>query len=295
MYITILYGGQGAERAVSLASGLRVAEALIDRGHRVHIFDFSGILENAMLPFLRDADAVFLALHGDVGEGGALQAMLEEAGIKHYTGSTQKGAMLAMNKALAKKAVKSAGLPVTTDWVWQAEQSLPSAPLPLVLKPLCGGSSVGLVIAREEKDLTAISPKEPMLIEPLLVGREYTVGILNGQPLPVVEIRPQGGVYDYRRKYTVGEAEEICPAPIPARETDRLQKWAKEAFHSLSLRDFARIDFKEDEDGIPHFLEANTLPGMTKTSLLPLAAEKAGIAFPLLCEQIALLAAKRKK
>ncbi len=295
MYITVLYGGQGAERAVSLASGLRVAEALIDRGHRVHVFDFSGVLEKTMLPFLRDADAVFLALHGDAGEGGALQAMLDGANILHYTGSTQKGAMLAMNKALAKKAVKSAGLPITADWLWQAGLPRPSAPLPLVIKPLCGGSSVGLTVAREEKDLTALSPMEPMLIEPLLVGREYTVGILNGEALPVVEIRPQGGVYDYRRKYTVGETEEICPAPIPDKKADRLQKWAKQAFLSLGLRDFARIDFKEDENGVPHFLEANTLPGMTRTSLLPLAAERAGIAFPTLCEQMALLAAKRKK
>ena len=132
-------------------------------------------------------------------------------------------------------------------------------------------------------------------MEPLLVGREYTVGILNGQALPVVEIRPQGGVYDYRRKYTVGETEEICPAPIPDKEANRLQKWAKQAFLALGLRDFARVDFKEDENGVPHFLEANTLPGMTRTSLLPLAAERAGIAFPSLCEQMALLAAKRKK
>lgn len=294
MYITVLYGGRGTEREVSLASGLRVTKALSASKHRVHLLDFCGELEENMLPFLHQADAVFLALHGDAGEGGDLQAALNAAGIRHYTGSDAAGAALAMNKQRAKQAVKSVGVPVTADTVWQPSTPPPVCTYPCAVKPLCGGSSVGLCIASKKQDIDAICPTEPMLIEPLLPGREYTVGVLAGQALPVIEICPQGGVYDYRRKYTAGETAELCPAPISTEKARLLQKWAQTASDTLGLRDYARIDFKEDDNGIPHFLEANTLPGMTETSLFPLAAATAGIDFQALCTRMAELAAGRR-
>ncbi|MBQ3064426.1 MAG: D-alanine--D-alanine ligase [Clostridia bacterium] len=295
MKITLLCGGKGGERAVSLISGLRVSEALFTAGHRVAIFDIDEVPDAEMLPFLRRADAVFLALHGGAGEGGALQEMLDTAGIAHYTGSAAAAAALAMNKLSAKQAVATVGLPVTPSIIWQVGAPRPHIPYPAVIKPLCGGSSVGLTIAESAHDTDKISPTEPMLIEPLLVGREYSVGVLAGSALPVVEIRPRGGVYDYQSKYEAGGAEELCPAPISEEKTILLQTMALRAFEALGLRDFARIDFKEDGTGTPYFLEANTLPGMTDTSLLPLAAKRAGISFPTLCTRMATLAAARKK
>ena len=293
--ITILFGGQSSEREVSLKSGRRIYEALLQAGHKVSAIDFDGRTDAAMLSRLSNADVVFLALHGGEGEGGGLQAALEQAGITHYTGSDAASAALAMNKSEAKQAVKRAGVPVTSDTIWLPQAVRPKISLPAVIKPLSGGSSVGLCIAKSKEDIEALSPTEPMLIEPLLTGREYTVGVLAGQVLPVVEICPLGGVYDYRRKYTPGETKEICPAPVSAQKAAELQALAMHAFKALGLRDFARMDFKEDTAGIPYFLEANTIPGMTETSLLPLAAATAGIDFSALCTQMALLAAARKK
>lgn len=294
IYITVLYGGCSAERAVSMLSGERILKALLSAGHSVEGFDYRGALDVPLRTRLQKSDAVFLALHGGAEEGGGLQAALDAAGIRHYTGSDSKGASLAMNKQEAKRSIKETGVAITADALWKPRTAPPLFPLPCIVKPLCGGSSIGFHIARERDEITALAPVLPMLIEPLLTGREYTVGILAGQPLPVVEIRPQGGVYDYTRKYTAGETAELCPAPIPAEKADLLQKWALLAFRALGLRDYARIDFKENAEGVPHFLEANTLPGMTETSLFPLAAATAGITFPALCTQMAMLAAERK-
>ena len=293
MYIALLCGGRGLEREVSLASGKRVTEALISKGHRIASFDFDGTLTDEQLPVLKSADAVFLALHGDSGEGGDLQKALDTAGIRHYTGSSCKGAALAMNKRTAKQVVHAAGLPVASDALWLPNNAPPSIPFPFVAKPLCGGSSIGLCVVKSSAEMPR-APTEPLLLESLLVGREYTVGILGKSALPVVEIRVGDGLYDYRHKYTPGEAEELCPAPLSPQKAFLLQSLARQAFAALELRDFARVDFKEDAAGTPHFLEANTLPGMTATSLLPLAAAAAGIHFPSLCEKMALLAAARK-
>lgn len=295
MRIVVLYGGESDEREVSLQSGMRVAAALRSVGHQVMRVDHRMDRLPAILSDLRAADAVFLALHGGDGEDGTLQALLEQNGIFHYTGSDPRSAALAMEKAAAKICVAARGVPVARGEILSPLASEPPFPFPVVLKPVSGGSSVGLHFVRTQKEWRRIPAREGILCEELLPGREFTVGILNGAALPAVEIRPIGGAYDYEHKYTVGASEELCPAPLDAPRALRLAKLALTAFAALGLRDYARIDFREDGMGNPCFLEANTLPGMTETSLLPLAAKAAGVEFTELCERMSALAAKRKK
>lgn len=296
MEIVVLCGGESSERAVSLRSGERVAKALRDKGHSVLLVDYrQDPLEGWLIARLRCADAVFLALHGGAGEDGSLQAELEEWGIYHYTGSGPEGAALAMDKAAAKRAVLALGVPTADGLVLRrGEPKPPLDDFPAVIKPLYGGSSVGLRFLQNEEEYEALRVSEALLCERFLPGREFTVGVLGGHALPVVEICPVGGVYDYHHKYTPGATEELCPAPLTASESEQLQAFACVIFAALGLRDLARIDFRADGQGMPHFLEANVTPGMTATSLLPLAAHAEGIEFPTLCEQLAYLAARRK-
>ena len=290
MKITVLCGGDSGERAVSLASGERVTEALALLGHTVELIDWKGELPPKCLSWLKGSDAVFLALHGGKGEGGALQAALEENGVFHYTGTRAIAAALAMDKARAKETVASVGVPTAQGGVWLPDGDCPPLKAPIVVKALSGGSSEGLSILRSNREIRQFKPIAPMLAEAYLSGREYTVGILDGEVLPVVEIAVDEGLYDYDHKYREGAAAEFCPAPISAEKTVRLQTLAKKAFQALGLRDVARIDFKENDEGEAFFLEANTLPGMTATSLLPLAARAAGYSFGSLCEKMARMA-----
>ena len=298
MEILLLYGGDSSEREISLRSGARVAAALRESGHRVALFDVRELPNAKELAAMRAADAVFLALHGGAGEDGRLQALLERNGIKHYTGSPPRGAALAMNKERAKQCVCRAGVPVAHGVLLRGTCAAPPLPYPFVCKPLRGGSSVGLTLVFNDKDWQKLTPLghffEETLCESYLPGREYTVGVLEDQALPVVEIRPHGGVYDYQHKYTPNAVTEICPAPLSDAACERLIRDALRAYRALGLRDYARIDFREDARGIPHFLEANALPGMTETSLLPLAARATGIDFTTLCERMARRAADRK-
>lgn len=295
MEIIVLFGGNSSEREVSLASGKRVAAALARRGHGVQLFDYRfGGFSEKLLQECHRADAIFLALHGGAGEDGRLQAALEAEGIYHYTGSGPAASRLAMDKAAAKARVAECGVPVTPGAVWLPGAARPSFCYPAVLKPLSGGSSVGVVFAENPTRLASFLPTEPMLAEPYLSGAEYTVSVLEGRALPVVEIRPRGGRYDYEAKYTSGGALELCPAPLEPPASAALQRLALQAWHALSLRDLCRVDFKCDAEGHPFFLEANTLPGLTATSLLPLAAAADGIPFGELVEKISLLAAGRK-
>ena len=296
MRIMVIYGGDSGERAVSLCSGLRVVQALTERGHRAVGYDHTGgALPLRVLQAAADADALFLALHGGDGENGRLQARLTSCGILHYTGSCPGGAAMAMAKDVAKKLVKGAGVPVANGVILRDGEGEPPLPLPCVIKPRDGGSSIGMQVIKSREEWQKLTPLGGLLCENYLPGREFTVGLLDGVPLPVVEIRPKGGLYDYRRKYTAGESEELCPAPLSPAKAGRLQELAQRAFAALDLRDYARIDFREDRDGVPCFLEANTLPGMTETSLFPLAARAAGYTFPQLCEKMAAMAAKRKR
>lgn len=295
MRIIVLYGGDSDEREVSLLSGARVASALRSAGHQVARVDYHTGQLPCLLEELRAADAVFLALHGGFGEDGSMQAALEKNGIFHYTGSGSRAAALAMQKAAAKACVAAKGVPVARGELLVHWASEPPLPYPIVLKPVSGGSSVGLRFVRSQREWRKITPCDGILCEEYLSGREFTVGVFEGKTLPVVEIRPVGGAYDYEHKYTAGASEELCPAPIDASKASCLSALALSAFAALGLRDYARIDFREDGMGNPRFLEANTLPGMTETSLFPLAARTAGIGFGALCEKMSMLAAKRRR
>ncbi len=297
MEIVVLYGGESSERTVSLCSGERVSIALRERGHRVSLLDYrQDPLGAEWLARMRGVDAVYLALHGGAGEDGSLQSELEQNGIFHYTGSDAVGSALAMQKDRAKVTVSAMGVPVAKGCILRPGEPMQELPEPpLVVKPLAGGSSVGLSFFESKQALRALRLSEPMLCEPFLPGREYTVGVLGERVLPAVEICPIGGRYDYEHKYTPGATQELCPAPITSERSTKLADLALVCFATLGLRDLARIDFKEDAAGEICFLEANACPGMTPTSLLPLAAKTAGISFGQLCEQIAMLAAARKR
>jgi D-alanine-D-alanine ligase len=334
MKITVLMGGTSAERDVSLASGLRIAEALRSRGHDVDTLDtargtltskdekqllakgnvvkttppsqeeLARMAEQTLpqmlraLPSLKEADAVFLGLHGGFGEDGSIQALLDMAGIR-YTGSGHLASALAMDKDLSKHLFRRAGVQ-TANWSMArreepADDQLGRLNLPVVVKPSKQGSTVGLSIVKRREDLAeaiteAFKYDDEVMIEQFVPGRELTVGILGDEALPVGEIIPKHEIYDYECKYTVGMAEEIFPAQIPTDRAREAQDLARKAFQALKLRGCARIDFRMTEDGSLFCLEANTLPGMTQTSLIPQAAAAAGITFPELCERIVLVA-----
>ena len=334
MKITVLMGGTSAERDVSIASSLRVAEALRSKGHEVVTLDTArGPLteqdEKALLakgnvvkkdppsqaelakmaaqtlpqmlkalPALKEAAVVFLGLHGGYGEDGSVQAFLDMAGIR-YTGSGHLASALAMDKDLSKHLFRRAGVQ-TANWVMArrdeaSEELLGKLGLPVIVKPSKQGSTVGLSVVKRREELQAAVTEafkydDEVMIEQFVPGRELTVGILGDEALPVGEIIPKHEIYDYECKYTPGMAEEVFPAQIPTDKAREAQDLARRAFQALKLRGCARIDFRMTEDGSLFCLEANTLPGMTGTSLIPQAAAAAGISFPELCERIALLA-----
>ena len=295
MEIVVFYGGVSDEREVSLRSGARVCEALSQKGHTVHGIDAKKeVPTEEEILLARRADAVFLCFHGGAGEDGRWQAALARVGVQHYTGSDAHASALAMDKARAKACVKKLGVPLAAGAVWQMGAPRPMLEFPFIVKPCKGGSSVGFRILKSEAEAEKLIPSEDLLCESYLPGREYSVGVLAHSALPPVEICPEGGVYDYTRKYTPGATRELCPAPLPPARLAELQNLAQICFVALGLRDFARIDFKEDAKGRPCFLEANTLPGMTDTSLLPLAASVRGIGFGDLCHKMAEMAYARR-
>ena len=241
------------------------------------------------------ADKVFLALHGSMGENGQLQATLDSHGIS-YTGSGYAGSMLAMDKDISKRLFRDAGVQ-TPDWVWfdlrsgSREMLLERIGLPCVVKPCDCGSSVGVSMVDTEEEL-ALALNEAArwgdfaVVEQKIVGRELTVGILCGRTLPAVEIIPDEGFYDYKNKYQ-GKTREICPAEIDQDVASRAAELTKRGFAALRLSGYARFDYLLDDKGELWCLEANSLPGMTPTSLLPMAASAVGIDYRQLCEIIA--------
>ena len=257
-----------------------------------------------VLPLCEVADAVFIALHGDVGENGQLQALLDMACIP-YTGSGYAGSLLAMDKDLTKQLLTRAGVP-TAPWVYcDLTEGVASAArrieaevgYPVVVKPCSGGSSVGVSMPETYAELTAAIEKAAayetaLLAERRITGRELTVSILDGKVLPAVEIIPLSGFYDYENKYQAGLTTEICPAPLTDTQSAALASAALKGFEALRLRGYCRFDFILDGDGTPWCLEANTLPGMTPTSLLPQAAAAAGIGYDELCEKMVMMAVK---
>ena len=294
--ITVMLGGPSAEREVSLRSGAEVAKALRSLGH--HVFELDPSDEKWSLP--RETDVVFLALHGTYGEDGTVQRRLEELGAI-YTGCDPEASRIGFDKVLTKQRCAAAGVP-SAPFVL-VESVAASWPLgwdpPVVLKPVRQGSSVGLQFVERVSDWSealaeAMRHDSQVLMEEKIAGCECTVGILANRPLPLVEVRPKTGVYDYKTKYTAGSTEYFCPASFDEVTTARAQAAGLGAFKAIGGRDYSRVDVIVRPSGEPVVLEVNTLPGMTETSLLPKAAAAAGISYPELCQRMVDLALQRK-
>lgn len=328
MNIIVLAGGLSPERDVSLSSGSLIANALMEKGHSVLLYDVyegsvdgtetfrtkqdvpytytipetepdlaalkakygnrASLIDDNLISVCKKADIVFIALHGAIGENGQLQATLDCHGIR-YTGSSYAGCLLAMDKDLSKRLLRQAGIP-TADWVL-LEHEIPDTcplPFPCVVKPCSNGSSIGVSIVHNDEEFQqamqyAHTQEARVLVERFIAGREFSAGILGDKPLPVIEIVPKVGFYDYKNKYQSGMTEEICPAILTEEQTTTVQKLALAVHRTLMLRTYSRIDFILGDDGNFVCLEANTLPGMTPNSLLPQEAAAVGIPYPDLC------------
>lgn len=336
MDIVVLAGGLSPERDVSLSSGSLIANALMEKGHRVLLLDLYRGLEDAdsfaaafaehaqpsysyavpptepdltrlieenggradrigpnVLAVCASADITFLALHGDMGENGQLQAVFDVFGIR-YTGTGYEGSLLAMNKAVSKELMEFHGIS-TPEWVMGSGQDGQAPFLPCVVKPVGCGSSIGVSIVETEEAFqaavgSAMRYEESFLVERKVEGREFSIGVLDGEALPAIEILPADSFYSYESKYQQGGAREVCPAEIGGDLAEALAQKALAVHRILHLGDFSRVDFIVDRDGCIHCLEANTLPGMTPTSLLPQEAAALGISYADLCDRIVQLA-----
>jgi D-alanine-D-alanine ligase len=326
MRIAVLFGGTSEERDVSVASGAQVVRALAGLGHDVIAVDTArGVLPAreherllatgvdvaeptaerlallrrdagsivARASDLRDVDVVFVALHGGSGEDGTLQAVLDLAGIP-YTGSGHMGSAFAMDKDVSKRLFRAANV-ATPDWFMApiaADTVAATLGLPVVVKPNKQGSTVGLSVVRAARDLDpaiaiAAQYDDEVMVERFVAGRELTVGILEGTPLAVGEIKPRlGDVFDYASKYQVDGADEVFPADLSSETTRLVQRLGLQAHQTVKAGPYSRVDFRLDSAGQPWCLEVNTVPGMTSTSLLPQSAAALGISFSELCDQI---------
>ena len=324
MKIAVVCGGLSNERDVSITSGTCVARALRERGHKVVLVDlyygYGGSYDDPAELFAREqeetpdiakilaegdgsrigknvieicksADISFLALHGEDGENGKVQATFDMHGIK-YTGSGYLGSAIAMNKEITKIMLRNSGIPVPEGIVLEKGGEVKNVGFPCVVKPCSGGSSVGTsMVANEEEYAAALELafkfEDHVLVERFIKGRELTVGVMGGKAMPVIEIIPKTGWYDYKNKYQAGLTEEICPAPISEKDTDRVQRLAERVSAALMVDVYCRADFLMDNaSGEIYCLEANTLPGMTPTSLIPQMGREEGLDFGEVCEKI---------
>ena len=333
MNIALLLGGTSPERHVSMASGRGVANALIEAGHTVTLYDPARgdqariTLEELELPretspthdelgrysnaaylaaiqsIPADVDVAFLALHGAPGEDGTVQSLLELRGIP-YTGSNVLASALAMDKAMTKRILESQGIETPRWFLVQRGAASPErlralvdrhTSYPVVVKPNDGGSTVGMTIVPEGGDLMAAFDlaaeyAASVLFEEFIEGRELTVTVLGGEALPIVEISPKSGFYDYKSKYTAGQTDYFCPAELPRALEEEIRELARRSHEALGCGGYSRVDFRLSPENVAYCLEVNTLPGMTATSLVPKAAAAAGMSFPALCERIIELA-----
>ena len=293
--ITVMLGGPSAEREVSLRTGAAVAKALRSLGHVVNEID----PQTPVWALPQKTDVVFLALHGTYGEDGTVQKQLDGLGVP-YTGCDAEASRIAFDKVLTKECCIKAGVP-TAKFTTISSSATPfpkNFSPPLVVKPARQGSSVGLQFVECVEDWPgalagSLKFDSEVLVEEKIIGRETTVGILGGKVLPVVEVRPKAGHYDYQNKYTAGCTEYFCPADFDAATTKRIQDVALGAFRAVGGRDYSRVDVMVRADGSPVVLEVNTLPGMTETSLLPKAAAAAGMNYAELCQRMVDLALAR--
>ncbi len=308
MKIAVFMGGSSEEREISLRSGSSIVEALKLSFQEVAPYDVEWKGKQTLFDAVQECvqqgtDLVFNTLHGGLGENGGVQSVLEAAGLT-YTGSGILASGIAMNKNVSKILFRYHGIP-TADWICadssdiSLDQVRKKIGFPCIVKPNDQGSSVGVYKVDESSELPEKLEKagafgSPVMVERYIPGRELSVPVLGENPLPVIEIRPKHGIYDYECKYTSGMSEYFVPAPIPEPLARTLGELALRVFRVLGLRDIARIDFRLDADGNPVCFEANTLPGMTSTSLVPKSAAFAGIPFPELIRRIAHYAFQRK-
>jgi len=301
--IAVICGGTSSEREISMSSGAAIADALKKAGWKVEILDWAEKEIVYRCKELLEFDVVFIGYHGGAGEDGHVQAALELCDIP-YTGSGPLASALAMDKIYSKRVFEQAGIPTARWFPWEgntppnAEQVRKSVgfDFPIVIKPAAEGSTVGVTIAKNTDELaTGIEKAREcgprMLFEEYIPGREVTTAILEDVRLPVVEIIPEGGFYDYEHKYTKGASKYVAPAELAEEIADRLIDTGTKAFNLLGLKHYARLDFRLDGDNF-YCLEANSLPGMTALSLVPMAARAVGIEFPELVDRIVRMAIK---
>ena len=245
-----------------------------------------------VIKICQKADIVFMALHGGDGESGKVQAAFDLYGIK-YTGNDYISSAIAMDKQMTKDVLDRAGVPTPAGTSLKKENraGFKFEKYPCIVKPNCGGSSIGVTIVESAAELdaaldAAFEWEDEVVIEQFIAGREFSDGVIEGKALPIIEIAPKQGFYDYKNKYAAGSAVETCPAEISPKATADMQKYAEMAFKALGLTTYARMDFMMDADENLYCLEANTLPGMTPTSLLPQEAAVVGMNFEDLCEHL---------
>lgn len=248
-----------------------------------------------VLKMCQEADIVFLALHGSNGEDGKVQSVLDLMGVK-YTGSGPLSSGMAMDKGITKMVFEAKGIPTPkgitlVKGVGSSQLSDYGMDFPVIVKPCCGGSSVGVCIANNQSEyasalIEAFSYENEVVVEQFIIGREFSVAVVDGKAYPVIEIAPLQGFYDYKNKYVAGSCVETCPADISSALTKEMQEYAEKGYEALNLQAYARLDFIMDKDGNMYCLEANTLPGMTPTSLIPQEAKVKGINYPQLCEKL---------
>jgi D-alanine-D-alanine ligase len=296
--IGVMMGGLSREREISLKTGKAILRALLEKGYHAQAVDVGQDIAEVLIR--EKIECAFLALHGRFGEDGTIQGMLELMRIP-YTGSGVLASALALHKIMAKKLFLCEKIPTPSYEVvhWEGTEKnrkgMISLSLPVVVKPAREGSTLGVSIVRGEEELVsaleeAVQYDKEILIEEFMKGKEITVGILEDIPLPIIEIVPKSGFYDYRSKYTKGETEYIIPARISRENYLAAQEISLKAFNVLGCSGCARVDLMTDEEGNPFVIDVNTMPGMTETSLLPKAANYAGIPFQDLVERILLKA-----
>jgi D-alanine-D-alanine ligase len=294
--IAVMMGGLSREREISLKTGKAILRALAEKGYTAIPIDVGDDIAEKLVK--EKIEFAFLALHGRFGEDGTIQGMLELMKIP-YTGSGVLASALAMDKVMSKKFFLCEKIPtprfevVRREEIKKDQPQRLSLPLPVVVKPAREGSTIGVSIVRKEEDLfpalrVAGEYDVEILIEEFIKGKEITVGILEDIPLPVIEIVPRSGFYDYRSKYTKGETQYILPARIAREKYLYAQEISLRAFQRLGCSGVARVDLMTDENENPFVIDVNTMPGMTETSLLPKAANYAGISFEDLVERILL-------
>lgn len=284
--VAVLMGGPSSERAVSLRSGAAVAGALRERGYEVAEVIVGEDSSFAVPP---GTEVAFVAMHGRFGEDGTVQALLRRQGVPH-TGSSPEASRRAFDKSLSKPAMVAAGIPTPKHEFLQKGQKR-SLPLPVVVKPVRQGSSVGVSRVFREEDWPAaielaLGMDEIALIEEFIPGRELTVGVVGGEVLPVIEIIAPDGNFDYHAKYTPGVSAHVIPAPIPEEIARQCRAAALAMFRALECTGMGRVDIRLRDDGEIFVLELNNIPGLTAVSLLPDAARAHGWSFPDLCEKI---------